>query len=183
MLSKEAGGPGPEPFRHHRVGHQVGEPGQGEQLEVLAGAEQGVGEFEGVPEIDVVVAGAVHEEERAAQLVGVGQQGGGWVDGAARDRKAEVAFGVVGIVVEPVGDRRPGHGGVIDIGPAQHRQGRQVAAKGPAGDAHAAQIQFREPAAEGLEPGHLIRQRDGGEIAGDRPFPRPAAPRCAAAVE
>ena len=47
---------------------------------------------------------------------------------------AEVALGVGGVVEPPVGDRRAGDRRVEDVGPAQHRERREVAAEGPAAD-------------------------------------------------
>ena len=63
------------------------------------------------------------------------------------------------VVVQPVDDRGPGDGGMKDVGPAQHRQGRHVAAEGPAVDADAFQVHLRIFLAQRLQPGHLIVQR------------------------
>ena len=50
------------------VGHHVREAGQGQQLVRLARAEQRVRQLERVEEVDVVVRGAVDEQQRADGL-------------------------------------------------------------------------------------------------------------------
>ena len=49
-------------FAHH-VGAE-----KGEEIETLAGVEEGVGQLHGVLRVDVVVGEAVNEQDRAAQF-------------------------------------------------------------------------------------------------------------------
>ena len=114
---------------------------------------------------------------------GVGQERAGVVARRVLLRVAEVALGVEGVVEPPLGDRGAGDGGVEDVGPAQHRERRQVAAEAPAADGDAGQV----------EPGVLRRQRQQavdlvlehgtGEVAVDRPLPLGTAAGRAAPVD
>src|SRR5580704_16719287 len=87
------------------AGYAVGLVGIGHEAELFAGFDQRFDHLDAVLEMDVVVAGAVHEQQRSVQLVGdfgeveVGVAGGGFVGG-----QAVIAFGVDGIVVAPTGD-------------------------------------------------------------------------------
>ena len=92
-------------------------PGSGERLEVLARAEEGVRQLQRVPVIDVVVRGAVDEQERALQVLRQRDQARLVVGRLRFGQKAQVPLGVVRVVVLPVGDRRAGDRGLEDIRP------------------------------------------------------------------
>ena len=69
VLLEEADAPGVIALQHHRIGgDHVREARQRQDLEVLAGPEQGVGQLQRVAEVDVVVGGAVDEQERTLQV-------------------------------------------------------------------------------------------------------------------
>ena len=132
-----------EALIHDRFGRHVGEPAEREELERLARAEEGVGEFHAVLEVDVVVGGAVDEEEFALKAVGVGEDVAVAVAGDVFRGEAEVAFGVVGVVVGPIDDGGARDAGAEEVGALQDRHGGEVAAERPAVDADATEIHFR----------------------------------------
>src|SRR4029453_3516313 len=130
----------------------------------------------------VVVGQAVDEQQRAFQLGRVGQQGAAAVGVGVGGRVAQVAFAVVGVVQAPVGHRGAGHGGVEDVGAAQHGQGGQVAPARPAAGGHPAEVELGVVGAHGAQRLHLVVQDGTGQVAPDRPLPGRAPARGAAAV-
>ena len=69
---------------------------------------------------------------------------------------AEVALGVVGVVEAPIRHRRAGDRRMETVGSAQHGQGGQVAAEGPAADANAVEVHSRVLGRELVEGRDLI---------------------------
>ena len=131
-----------------------------EQFVGLACQVKRVGELERVLEIHVVVGEAVDEEERARELRGVGGDVAHAIGFRGKLRETEVALRVVRVVVFPGDDGGPGDGGLENIGTANGGHGGEVATKGPAGDAHAAQVEFRQGLRERAEAGDLICEGD-----------------------
>ncbi len=135
-----------------------------EELQVIgnAGVDEWLEELDGVGEVDVVVAGALGDEEAAFEVGGVGDGGVGGVDGSVGGGKAEVALGVGGVVVAPVGDGSYGDAGTDAVGMGHGVQG-EAAAPAPAPPADALGIELRV-AGEGLiERGDLVGELDGAE--------------------
>ena len=69
---------------------------------------------------------------------------------------AQVAFGVVGVVIGPVGDGGSGYGGFKEVGPLQDGLGGEVTAEGPAPAADAVEVEFGVLGAELLQGFDLI---------------------------
>src|ERR1700677_521372 len=89
----------------------------------------------------------------------------------------------MGVVIEPVDDRRPGYGSLVNVGPSQHRQGRHVAAERPAIDPDAVQVQLVILGAEGLQPVNLTVEGHAAEFLADGPLPVAAPAGCAAVID
>src|SRR4030095_14259947 len=142
---------------------QVGDAGQGQDVVGAAGGQQQVGQAQGVGGDHVVGGQAVDEQQRAFQLGRVGQQGAAAVAVGVGGRVAQVAFAVVGVVQAPVGHRGAGHGGVEDVGAAQHGQGGQVAPERPAADGHPAEVELGVVGGHGGERLHLVVQDGAGQ--------------------
>src|SRR5712691_5671975 len=56
-----------------RVGDDVRHAGERQEVELLPGAEERIGEQQRLTEVDVVVGGAVDDEERPGEVLRVGQ--------------------------------------------------------------------------------------------------------------
>ncbi len=107
--------------------------------------------------MDVVVAGAVDQEQGIGQPVGVGDGRGVAVAVRVVLRVVEVALGPDGVVEAPVGDRRAGDRRRPGAGAVEHRVEGVGAAAGPAPEADAVRVDPPE-ALQVVDPGELCRQ-------------------------
>src|SRR5262249_18023638 len=57
--------------RHLGIGNHVGEPGQRQKFELPARAKQGLGHFQRMEKIDVVVGRAMNDQERHRKVLAV----------------------------------------------------------------------------------------------------------------
>src|ERR1700677_3241331 len=105
----------------------------GEELQVVgdASVDEGLDELDGVGHVNVVVAGALGDEDAAFEFGGVGDRGVGSVGVGVIRRQAKESFGVDGVVVAPVGDGGNGYAGTDAVG-VGHGIESEVAPPAPA---------------------------------------------------
>ncbi len=134
----------------------------------------------------VVVREAVHDQHRTVRLHRPGQPVVGdqrvrRIDGRLLVRVAEIPLLVMGVVQPQIGHRRTDHRRMEDIGAAQRRQPREIAAEGPAADRHPLHVQGKG-SGQCLEGMDLVVQGDVREVAEHRLLPCGGAARGAPPV-
>src|SRR5580658_4559604 len=125
MFPEESGAGFADAGAEFGVGELV-RAGQKQEIVGLAGGDQGLGQFYGVFEIDVVVGEAVHDEQRAGEIRRVGEDVADFVGLGVLLRRAEIAFGVGGVVVGIVDDGGAGDAGFEHIGAADGGHGGEI---------------------------------------------------------
>ena len=164
------------------VDGQVGRAGQRQDRVRAAGREQRRGHPERVRHHHVVVGQPVNKQQRPGQAGGLGDGGGPGVSVRVLLRQAEEPLPPVRVVEPLIVRRGPGNGRVEHVGAAEHGDGRERAAIGPAVDTDPRPVQVGERRAERVERVHLIVKRRRQGVAEHRLRPLRPAARSAAPV-
>ena len=154
-------------------------PGRASVSKSLPARNRALRQLQRVPVVDVVVRGAVDEQQRALQVLRQRDQARLVVGRLRFRQQAQVALGVVRVVVFPVGDRGAGDRGLEHVRPTQHAVRRHVAAERPADDADAVAVHLRERACTVLAALSPDRRAARCRTSGRWPFPiRGRGPAC-----
>ena len=149
----------------------VGAVGIGHHLEILVERHQPVDQLFGGLIVDVVVAGAVDDQEVAFQPCGMGDRRSLFEPFGVDLRRAHVAFlvdRVVQSLVRHVGD---GDARVVKLGVAEHHVQRHRTAAAPSPDAHAIGVEVRAIGQHGAQPGGLVSRGHHADLPVDRLAP------------
>src|SRR5262245_60491217 len=94
--------------------------------------------------VNVVICHAVNNQQWPLELRSVRENAALLISCCISRGKAKVTFGVVGIVILPIGDRGTDNATTEDLGAANGRHSREVSAERPAYHPNSRQIHFRK---------------------------------------
>ena len=152
------------------------------QLEGAVRRDEGVDHGLGVLGVHVVVAGAVHDQQVAAEVPGVGERRAPVVARRVVLRQAVVPLGVDGVVVLPVRHRRHRDGRPVHLRELEDAVQRHEAPVAPPPDADPGRVHPRIHTGDGACRGRLVAGLDHPHLAVDDLLERPAPATRAAIV-